>query len=81
MKTFLMFKCSDSDLIQTWYDDRHNWTYLIQGHMDVKKAEISAPIISQSNPLVWMEFRMLLRLAGPMNLIIFVAILKEENLT
>ena len=51
---------------------------------ECEKTKSSAPIISQSFQLVWMEFGLLLRLVGVMNLILiyFVhSVFKGENLT
>ena len=63
--------------IHLWYDDRYLCTLdfdisLIDLDLDsrsqeCKKAKSSAPIISQSFPLIWMEFALPLRHDGVLN--------------
>ena len=66
------FGCSQIRLIHIWKDDRYWLWYDCTLHFDTrsldlrthkcKKAKASAPIISQSCQLIWMEFGILLRL-------------------
>ena len=77
---WLAFKRLWINLILTLYDDRyycilHFDTSLIDLSLDSRsqeceKAKTCAPIISQSFQSTWMEFSLLLRLVGVMNLIL-----------
>ena len=70
------------DLIQTWYDDRYYCTLHFDSSLidldhdsrsqGYEKAKPSAPIVSQSFLLIWMEISILLRLIAVMNFLLIL---------
>ena len=76
-KTLACIRHLSAKLIQTWFDDRYvnntfwcysKWPWPWFKSINCEEAKASASVISQNWLLIWMDFDLLFRLVGLMNL-------------